>query len=113
MFRFDLLQQSDIAALLKLVGEVTELPSDKVVRRKHVLSGLLKMIGGRSAVLVEMALPDEGPFARAGAIINVDYSCESEARYTEMCLDSQYASGPVAVRVLEGSRSNDHHGSRH
>jgi DNA-binding CsgD family transcriptional regulator len=101
MFRFDLLQQSDIAALLKLVGEVTELPSDKVVRRKHVLSGLLKMIGGRSAVLVEMALPGEGPFARAGAIINVDYSCESEARYTEMCLIHNAPADPSLCEFLK------------
>ena len=86
MFRFDVLEQADIAALLHLVGEVTELPSDKVVRRTHVLHRLLKLVGGRSAVAVEMADPDEGPFACAGAVINVDYSCEAEVRGSEMYL---------------------------
>jgi DNA-binding CsgD family transcriptional regulator len=86
MFRFDLLRECDMAALLNLVGEVTELPPDKIIRRTHVLSRLLKIIGGRNAVVVEMALPEEGPFARAGSIINVDAGCEAEARGTEMFL---------------------------
>src|SRR5581483_107747 len=98
MFRFDLLKQQDIGGLLKLVGEVTELPADKVVRRTHVLHGLLKLIGGRSAVVVEMADPDEGPFARAGAIININYSCEAEARGSEMFLVHNNPADPA----LEG-----------
>src|SRR5205814_4985559 len=55
-------------------------------RRTHVLSGLLSLIGGRSAAVVEMARPDEGPFARAGTVINIDYSCDAEARYSELYL---------------------------
>jgi|SRR5688572_4815607 len=86
MYRYDSVRESDVAALLRLVGEVTELPPDKVVRRTHVLRGLLSLIGGRSATVMEMALPDEGPLGRAGTIINIDYSCEAEARCSERFL---------------------------
>lgn len=86
MFRYDSVREADMAVLLRLVGEVTELPADKVVRRTHVLNGLLSLIGGRSAVAMEMALPEEGPFARAGTVININYSCEAEARYSERFL---------------------------
>jgi DNA-binding CsgD family transcriptional regulator len=100
MIRFDLLQHTDIAALLTLVGEVTELPADKVIRRTHVLRGLLKRIGGRSAVAVEMAQPDEGPFARAGSIINVDYGTELEARYSELYLVHNEPADPALPKFL-------------
>ena len=86
MFRFDLLRQADIAALLTLVGEVTELPADKTVRRTHVLKRLLTLIGARSAAAMEMAGPDEGPLARPGTVINLNTSCEAEARYAERFL---------------------------
>jgi DNA-binding CsgD family transcriptional regulator len=86
MFRYDLVREGDVAALLRLVGEVTELPADKVVRRTHVLNGLLSLIGGRSAVAMELALADEGPFARAGTVINIKYGSESELRCSEMFL---------------------------
>jgi hypothetical protein len=67
MVRFDLLREADVAGLFTLVGEVTELPPDKVVRRAHVIRRLLDMIGGRSAVIMELASPGEGPLARAPA----------------------------------------------
>ena len=44
----------DVAAMLKIAGEVAELPVDVHVRRGHVLSGLLGLIGGCSAVCCEM-----------------------------------------------------------
>jgi len=43
MFRYESIREADVAALLKLVGEVTELPVDKVVRRTHVLHALLEL----------------------------------------------------------------------
>ena len=86
MFRFDAVREGDMASLLRLVGEVTELPPDKVVRRTHVLNGLLSLVGGRSAAAMEMALPEEGPLARAGTVINVNYGTEAEARYSEAFL---------------------------
>jgi DNA-binding CsgD family transcriptional regulator len=86
MFRYDLVREGDVAALLRLVGEVTELPADKVVRRTHVLRGLLSLVGGRSALAMEMALAGEGPLARAGTVINVDYGSELEARCSERFL---------------------------
>ena len=85
-FRFDSIGEGDFSRLLALVGEVAELPADKVVRRTHVLNGLLSLVGGRSAIATEMALPDEGPFARPGTIINVNYGSEAEARLSEMFL---------------------------
>ena len=63
MFRFEAVREADMAALLRLVGEVTELPPDKFVRRTHVLNRLLSLVGGRSAVAMQMALPGEGPLA--------------------------------------------------
>jgi DNA-binding CsgD family transcriptional regulator len=86
MFRFDAVREGDMASLLRLVGEVTELPPDKVVRRTHVLNGLLSLVGGRSAAAMEMALPEEGPLARAGTVININYGTEAEARYSEAFL---------------------------
>src|SRR6516225_9358473 len=100
MIRFDLLRQDDISALLALVGEVTELPADKVVRRTHVLRRLLKLVGGRSAAAVEMASPDEGPFARPGSIINLDYSTELEARYSELYLIHNDPADPALPEFL-------------
>jgi DNA-binding CsgD family transcriptional regulator len=85
-YRFDSIREGDVAGLLRLAGEVTELPPDKVVRRTHVLHGLLSLVGGRSAVVVEMAQPDEGAFARPGTIINVNYGSDAEARLSEMFL---------------------------
>ena len=86
MFRYDVIREADIGAVMRLIGEASELPHDKVIRRTHALKGLLSLIGGRSAAVMEMALPDEGPLARAGTVINVDYSCEAEARYSERFL---------------------------
>jgi DNA-binding CsgD family transcriptional regulator len=83
-YRFDLIREADIAALLRLVGELTQLPADKTIRRTHVLGRLLQLIGGRSAVAMEMALPGEGPFARPGTIININTTCAAEARYAEV-----------------------------
>src|SRR4026208_1667362 len=45
------------AAVPARVGEVPNLPPDKTVRRTHVLDKLLRMIGGRSAVVFELADP--------------------------------------------------------
>lgn len=86
MTGYECVREADFAALLRLAGEVTELPADKVVRRTHVLTGLLALVGGRSAAAMEMALPDEGPLARAGTVINVNYGSEAEARYSERFL---------------------------
>ena len=99
-FRFDLIREGDFAGLLRLAGEVTELPSDKVVRRTHVLHGLLSLVGGRSAVAVEMALPEEGSFARAGTVINVNYGSEAEARLSEMYLVHNEPADPVLPGFL-------------
>ena len=100
MFRFDALAHSDMAALLHLVGEVTELPADKTVRRTHVLWGLMKLIGGRSAAAVEMALPHEGPFARPGTIININTTCQAEARAAEVYLIHNTPADPILPEFL-------------
>src|SRR5918993_1391802 len=99
-FRYDSLREADVGALLKLVGEVTELPADKVIRRTHVLRRLLSLVGGRSAVAMEMALPEEGPFARAGTIINIDYGSEAEARYSELFLVHNAPADPALPGFL-------------
>jgi DNA-binding CsgD family transcriptional regulator len=99
-YRFDLLREGDITGLLRLVGEVTELPPDNVARRTHVLHGLLSLVGGRSAVALEMAAPAEGPFARPGTIVNVNYGTESEARQSEMYLVHNNPADPVLPGFL-------------
>jgi DNA-binding CsgD family transcriptional regulator len=86
MVGYNAVGETDVAALLRLVGEVAELHADKIVRRTHVLKGLLSLIGGRSAVAMEAASCDEGPLARAGTVINVNYGCELEARQSELFL---------------------------
>jgi DNA-binding CsgD family transcriptional regulator len=95
MYRFEMLREADMAALLRLVGEVTELPADKTVRRTHVLAGLLKMIGGRCANAMEMAEPGEGPLARPGTIITVDAACQADARAMQMYLISDAPPDPA------------------
>src|SRR5688572_1857106 len=100
MFRFDAVREADMASLLRLVGEVTELPADKVVRRTHVLNGLLSLIGGRSAVAMEMAIPAEGPFARAGTVININYGSEAEARYSERFMVHNHPADPALPEFL-------------
>ena len=100
MSRFDLVREGDVAALLRLVGEVTELPHDKVVRRTHVLNALLSLIGGRSAAAMEMARPDEGPLARAGTIINLHYGSDAEARHTEQFLVHNDPADPALPEFL-------------
>jgi DNA-binding CsgD family transcriptional regulator len=100
MFRFDVLRESDVAAMLRLVGEVSELPQDKFVRRSHVLRWLLTLIGGRSAAAMELALPDEGPFARAGTIINIDTSCEAETVGSELYLVHNTPADPALHEFL-------------
>src|SRR3954470_7407545 len=103
-FRFDAIRGSDTAAMLRLVGEVTELAPDKNARRTHVLKRLLSLIGGRSAVIVEIAKPEEGPFARPGTIININYSCEAEARYSEMYLIHNTPADPALPAFLAARR---------
>jgi len=100
MFRYESIREADVAALLKLVGEVTELPADKVVRRTHVLHALLSLIGGRSAVVMDVAPPAEGPLARAGTIININYSCEAEARLSELFLVHNNPPDPALPQFL-------------
>jgi hypothetical protein len=67
VFRYDSVREGGVAALLNSEGDVTELPADKIVRRTHVANGFLSLIGGRSAVVMEVALPGDGPLARVGA----------------------------------------------
>lgn len=100
MFRFDVVREPDVSALLRLVGEVTELPVDAAVRRTHVLNGLLSLIGGRSAGLVEIALPDEGPFARAGTVIHINSTSEAEARCAEQFLVHNDPADPALPAFL-------------
>src|SRR4051812_7279230 len=102
MLQFEAVKQTDVSALLRLVGEVTELPFDKTLRRTHVLSGLLKLIGGRSAVAVEMALPEEGPFARAGTVININTGSDAEARGAELYLVHNTPADPALAEFLGG-----------
>jgi DNA-binding CsgD family transcriptional regulator len=89
-----------VAGLLRLAGEAGELPPDKVVRRTHVLTELLSLVGGRSAVVVEMALAGEGSFARAGTVINVNYGSETEARYSELFLVHNEPADPALPGFL-------------
>jgi DNA-binding CsgD family transcriptional regulator len=100
MCRFDLLSQADVGGVLRLVGEVAELPHEKTARRTHVLGALLKMIGGRSAVAMEMALAHEGPFARAGTVVNINTSSESEARGSELYLIHNSPADPALHEFL-------------
>jgi len=100
MYRYDSLRGGDVAALLRLVGEVTELPADKVVRRTHVLGGLLSLLGGRSAVVMEIARPEEGPLARAGTVINVNYGSDFEARCSESFLVNNDPPDPALPEFL-------------
>jgi DNA-binding CsgD family transcriptional regulator len=100
MFRYDLIREADTAALLRLVGEVTELPADTVVRRTHVLNALLSLIGGRSAAVMEMARPAEGPLARAGTVININTSSEAEARAAEKFLVHNDPADPALPEFL-------------
>jgi DNA-binding CsgD family transcriptional regulator len=100
MFRLDLLRDSDVGDLLRIAGESSELTHDKVARRTHVLRRLLDLIGGRSAVAMEMALPDEGPFARAGTIINIDTSCEAETLGSELYLVHNAPADPALHEFL-------------
>jgi DNA-binding CsgD family transcriptional regulator len=123
MFHYDAVREADMGALLRLVGEVTELPADKTVRRTHVLSGLLSLIGGRSAVAMEMALPEEGPLARPGTIININYASEVEARCSEQFLVYNDPPDPampgfLAVRgqtitMTRGIEDNEYYRSPH
>lgn len=100
MIRFDLIQHEDTAALLRLVGEVSELPADKTIRRLHALAGLLKLIGGRSAVAMEMASTEEGPLARPGTILNINTTCLSEARAAESYLIHNTPADPALTGFL-------------
>jgi DNA-binding CsgD family transcriptional regulator len=45
MFRFDLPREADVAALLRIVDEVSELPPHQVVRRTHMLAALASLTG--------------------------------------------------------------------
>jgi DNA-binding CsgD family transcriptional regulator len=103
MFRLDLLRDSDVGALLRIAGESSELAHNKVARRTHVLRRLLDLIGGRSAAAMEMALPDEGPFARAGTILNIDTSCEAETLGSELYLVHNVPADP-ALRAFLAAR---------
>jgi DNA-binding CsgD family transcriptional regulator len=100
MFRYDLIREADTAALLTLVGEVTELPADATLRRTHVLKGLLGLIGARSAAAMEMARPEEGPLARAGTVININTSCEAEVRCAERFLVHNDPADPALPAFL-------------
>src|SRR4051794_41586923 len=80
MARSQALRANDMAALLRLAGEVSELPSDKLVRRQHVLAGFLKLVGGYTAVAFKMADPGEGAIARPGTVVHVDATSELARR---------------------------------
>ena len=65
-------RQSDVSALLRLAGEVAELPSDVRSRRAHILERLLELVGGVHAVCSEVDLSSVGSFAKAipGTVIH-------------------------------------------
>jgi DNA-binding CsgD family transcriptional regulator len=99
MYRFDQVREADMAALLRIVGEVTELPQDKVVRQTHVLRRTLELIGGRSATAFEMARPNEDGIARPGTIINIDASCDAERRGSELYLVHDAPADPATFEL--------------
>jgi DNA-binding CsgD family transcriptional regulator len=49
-----ILSDRDVGRLLRVAGEVGELPEEPHVRRRHILDGLLALVGGCGAVCVEM-----------------------------------------------------------
>jgi len=58
-------RQSDVSALLRLAGEVAELPADVQSRRAHILDRLLHLVGGCHAICSEVDLSSVGSFAKA------------------------------------------------
>jgi DNA-binding CsgD family transcriptional regulator len=58
-------RQSDVSALLRLAGEVAELPLDLPARRARILDRLLHLVGGCHAVCSEVELSSVASFAKA------------------------------------------------
>jgi DNA-binding CsgD family transcriptional regulator len=73
-------RQSDVSALLRIAGEVAELPCDAQSRRVHILDRLLSLVGGCHAVCSEVDLSSIGSFARAipGTVVHAGDCSGSE-----------------------------------
>ena len=89
--------QDDVAGLLRIAGEVGELPpgTDLHVRRAHILGALLDLIGGCSAVCSEMDprhVEDRSGWAVTGSV-----TCAGDLSPGEQAMIDRYVTGQLSA----------------
>ena len=84
----------DVAALLRIAGEVSELGEDLHARRSHILDGLLTLIGGCSAVCCEM---DPQHVHGSGWAVPNSVTCAGGLSTGQHALIDRYLSGHLAA----------------
>jgi len=82
----------DVAALLRIAGEVTELEQDLHVRRTHLLGRLLSLVGGATAVCSEM---DQRFVSTCGWAIPGSLTFGGDMTSSQKSLVSRYLTGAV------------------
>jgi DNA-binding CsgD family transcriptional regulator len=84
----------EVAALLRIAGEVGELAPDLHLRRAHILAGLLNLIGGCSAVCSEMNPRDA---SGSGWALPDRVTCAGALSADQQSLVSRYVTGNLAA----------------
>src|SRR4051812_45905237 len=85
----------EVAALLRLAGEVGELQHDLHLRRAHILDGLLALVGGCSAVCSEIEprhVHDGSGWAVPGSI-----TCAGRLSACQQAMIARYLTGHLSA----------------
>jgi DNA-binding CsgD family transcriptional regulator len=87
----------DVAALLRIANEVTELPPDERARRAHILGSLLSLVGGCSAVCSEIDPRRDGGGESGCWAVPDRIACAGVLSNDQRALINRYVTGAVAA----------------
>lgn len=99
--RSDMIRAEDVRAMLRLEGELHELPPDSEQRRRHALRGLAALIGAQVAMLGEF-----GPAALGGVVphgFSLGWAGDRERGAFEAYLRDQRRMPDPSIRRMAGA----------
>src|SRR5262245_31372637 len=104
MSKSQCLRLRDLRAIYLLIGECRELGGDPVAWRRHLLSGLIRALGGTVGLPFEFELA-EGDTVRATSVVEVGWPTESDCRhFWRFMADGEMERCPVVAPMRSGAR---------
>ena len=94
-------RDSDLRAMLRLAAEAGELPAGTDERRRHLLDGLRRLVGGQSAALFLLGRdPVGGPLSDGGPLVWASMPPEHRAAYDRLIRHNPPPRNPIVPLLL-------------